>query len=274
MRTINLTVIVVMALGGLGPACVTQGKYDTLASKLKDTESTLAKREERIKQLDREIAEVTAALKRTRAQLAEVRASLSKDLASKQAMLEKQRAELEAKLAELQKTRAALEELDRIKKEMARQRELNEQLTRQFQKMISAGQLKLVNRRGRLVIQMKSQILFPSGRAEFTKEGQRTLTELAGILRNIDQHFQVAGHTDNVAIHTRKYEDNWSLSGHRATVVVRLLEKAGVPGHRLSAAGFSQFDPLGATTARPARPRTGASRSRCSPPSLPPSSCK
>jgi chemotaxis protein MotB len=245
MRTLNLTVIVVMALGGLGPACVTQGKYDTLASKLKDTESTLAKREERIKQLDREIAEVSSALKRTREQLAEVRASLSKDLASKQAMLERQRAELEAKLAELQKTRAALEELDRIKKEMARQRELNEQLTRQFQKMISAGQLKLVNRRGRLVIQMKSQILFPSGKADFTKEGQRTLLELAGILKNIDQHFQVAGHTDNVDIHTRKYQDNWALSGHRATVVVRLLEKAGVPGHRLSAAGFSQFDPLG-----------------------------
>jgi chemotaxis protein MotB len=240
MRTYTF-VIVFAALAGLAAGCVSQGKYDTLAAKLKATEDEMAKKEA---QLKKELAEVTAALERTRKDLATVKTQLSADLATKETMLAKQKAELERQLAELQKTRSALEELDRIKREMARQRELNEQLTRQFQRMISAGQLKLVNRRGRLVIQLQAKILFPSGKAEFTKEGERALTELAGILKNIDQHFQVAGHTDNVAIKTRKYQDNWSLSGHRATVVVRLLEKAGVPGHRLSAAGFSQFDPL------------------------------
>jgi chemotaxis protein MotB len=234
-----------IALGLLVSGCVSQGKYDTLSAKLKETEGLLDQRNQKIKKLDQEIAEVSAKLERTKKELAEVRASMSGELSAKQAMLEKQKAELEAQMAELQKNRAALEELDRIKKEMARQKELNDQLTRQFQKMISAGQLKLVNRRGRLVIQMAAKILFPSGSADFSKMGERTLTELAGILKNINQHFQVAGHTDNVPIKSRKYADNWALSGHRATVVVRLLEKAGVPGHRLSAAGFSQFDALG-----------------------------
>lgn len=244
MRTLTYTVIVVATLAGPLPGCVSQNKYDTLASKLKDTEGLLAKRETRLKQLDKELAEVADALKRTKEELAEVRRSLSADLASKQAMLEKQKAALEARMAELQKTRAALEELDRIKAEMARQKELNDRLTRQFQKMISAGQLKLVNRRGKLVIQLQSKILFPSGKADFTKEGEATLTELAGILKSIDQHFQVAGHTDNIPIKGGRHSDNWALSGHRATVVVRLLHKAGVPGYRLSAAGFSEYDPL------------------------------
>lgn len=245
MRTLTYTVILVATLAGLQTGCVSQGKYDTLASKLKDTEGLLAKRDARIKQLDREIAEVSEALKRTKAELAEVRKSLSADLAAKEAMLEKQKAALEARMAELQKTRAALEELDRIKAEMARQKELNDRLTRQFQKMISAGQLKLVNRRGKLVIQLQSKILFPSGKAEFTREGEATLLELAAILKSIDQHFQVAGHTDNIPIKSRRYADNWALSGHRATTVARLLHKAGVPGHRLSAAGFGEFDPVG-----------------------------
>jgi chemotaxis protein MotB len=39
----------------------------------------------------------------------------------------------------------------------------------------------------------------------------------------------------------RRFKDNWALSGERATVFVRMLEKNGVPGNRLSAAGFSQY---------------------------------
>lgn len=244
MRYYKTTLVVTVALAGVLAGCVSQNKYDTLASKLRTTEGVLASREARIKKLDKEIAELSAALVRTKKELAEVRRTLSADLASKEAMLEKQKAALEARMAELMKTRAALEELDRIKAEMARQKELNDRLTRQFRKMISAGQLKLVNRRGRLVIQLQSKILFPSGKAAFTKAGKSTLTELAAILKNIDQHFQVAGHTDNIPMKGGRYSDNWALSGHRATVVVRLLQQAGVPGHRLSAAGFGEFDPL------------------------------
>lgn len=234
----------VATLAGLGTGCVSQDKYDTLASKLKVTENALSERDARIKDLDRQIADVSEALKRTRQELADARETFSADIASKKAMLEKQQADLEARMAELRKSRDALAELDRIKQEMAKQRELNERLTRQFQRMISAGHLKLVNRRGRLVIQLQSKILFPSGKADFTSEGEQTLRELAAIIKDIDQHFQVAGHTDNVPIRTRKYQDNWELSTHRARIVVRLLQKEGVPGHRLSAAGFSQYDPL------------------------------
>ncbi|MFH2009581.1 MAG: flagellar motor protein MotB [bacterium] len=175
-------------------------------------------------------------------------ASLESDLKSIrnnfESKLADKKAELAKRLAELAIAKQAVEELNRIKKELADAEALRTKLREQFQAMISAGQLQLVNVNGRLVIKMASKILFKSGRANTTSKGAQTLKQIATILAKIDRHFQVAGHTDDVPMKSRKYQDNWALSGHRATVVVRLLEKNGVPGNRLSAAGFSQFQPV------------------------------
>jgi chemotaxis protein MotB len=251
-RTMMLSLAALLALGGLGvTGCVTQGKYDELMAKhtklggkLRESESQAAERQRRIAALDKEIAAVKAALAKVRRRLATTRENMSERLKRKQRELQRQTEELEAKMRELRKSRWALAELAKIKAEMRRQKELNDKLRRSFAKMITAGQLKLINRRGKLVIQMASQVLFKSGKARLTKKGKRALRGLAKVLRYINRHFQVGGHTDNVRTRTRKYKDNWDLSGERATVVVRLLRRYGVPGHRLSGAGFGEFDPV------------------------------
>ena len=157
--------------------------------------------------------------------------------------LEEQQAALKKKLDELAKTKAALEELEKMRKELEAARELDAKLRNSLKAMISAGQLEIVNVNGRLVIKMAAKILFKSGKADLTGVGIKALKQLASILKGIDRHFQVAGHTDNVKSRKARY-DNWALSADRAAGVVRLLEKAGVPGKNLSAAGFSQYQPV------------------------------
>lgn len=196
------------------------------------------------KKLQRELSELKSLSESQQQKLSGLEADLKKVRDNFESQLAAKKAELARKLAELAVAKLAAEELARIKKELAAQKALQDQLKQQFQAMISAGQLQLVNVNGRLVIKMASKILFRSGRAKTSRKGNNTLTAIAGILKKIDRHFQVAGHTDNVPMKSRRFKDNWALSARRAAVVVRLLEKAGVPGNRLSAAGFSQFQPV------------------------------
>lgn len=241
-----------LVLGGLGATgCVTQGKYDELLAKhktqggkLKASESLSARRQRRIEALDAEIAKVKKALASVRRELAETKENMGEKLLKRKRELRRRAEELEAKMRELKKSRWAIKELARIKAAMARQKALNDKLRQSFAKMISAGRLKLINRRGKLVIQMASKVLFRSGKARLTRVGEDALKDLAGVLKGINRHFQVAGHTDTIPTRSRKFGDNWGLSSYRATVVLRLLLKHGVPGHRLSGAGFGEFDPV------------------------------
>ena len=63
----------------------------------------------------------------------------------------------------------------------------------------------------------------------------------------IDWVLRVDGHTDTVPLSgTGRYKDNWELSSARSTSVVKYLIENGVPANRLVAAGFGEFQPLGA----------------------------
>src|SRR5262245_52821307 len=109
---------------------------------------------------------------------------LEGDLKSLQKNLKASRAELDALLAQ----RAEADKRLAVFKE----------LTSQLQKMIDSGQLKVVIRKGRMVVELPAQVLFPSGSAELSKPGQMALLEVGGILKKMtDRSFMVAGHTDS-----------------------------------------------------------------------------
>lgn len=115
----------------------------------------------------------------------------------------------------------------------------------QFRSMITAGQLRVRVVRGRMVIELPAGILFDSGRAELKPEGQQVLTQVATVLRQINNRdFLVAGHTDNQRIgRGGRYEDNWDLSAARAATVVRFLAQNQIPAEHLGAAGYAEFQP-------------------------------
>jgi len=115
-------------------------------------------------------------------------------------------------------------------------------LLKKFQEMIKSGKINVTVRDGRLVVQLSEKILFESGRARLKKDGKKALSDVTAILKQVpNRNFQVAGHTDNVAINTRRFRSNWELSTARAVNVVKFMQKEGLDPKRLSAAGYSQY---------------------------------
>ncbi|MEM7732727.1 MAG: peptidoglycan -binding protein [Pseudomonadota bacterium] len=99
-----------------------------------------------------------------------------------------------------------------------------------------------------------SEVLFEPAQAELAEDGERELTQVVDILRNvandipegIDWVLQVDGHTDNVPIrNSPNFANNWELSQARAlSVVLYMVEDLGMPPDRLSANGFGEFQPV------------------------------
>ena len=118
------------------------------------------------------------------------------------------------------------------------------QVIAKFKELTSSGKLKIRIVRGMMVVEMSSNILFPSGKSSLHEEGQDALLELAEVLKTIpDRNFQIAGHTDNVPIRTGRFKSNWELSAARAVTVVKFLQEAGVDPSHLSASGYAEFQP-------------------------------
>lgn len=118
------------------------------------------------------------------------------------------------------------------------------QIKERLQEMIDAGKLNVRVVRGRMVIDLKQDILFPSGSADLSDVGEETLSEVASALADFpDRSFQVEGHTDNVPINTSRFPSNWELSTARAVSVVKLFVDSGMNADNLSAAGYGEFQP-------------------------------
>ena len=106
--------------------------------------------------------------------------------------------------------------------------------------MIDAGQLKVVIRDGRMLIALPNDVLFDSGKTDIKPDGQAALAKVAQVLATIaDRNFLVAGHTDDVPIHTARFPSNWELSTARAVEVDASswspngMKPAGAGGGRL-----------------------------------------
>lgn len=157
--------------------------------------------------------------------------------------------ETKRRLTEVNTELAALRiQLDEVSQEQSlAQEQLAEfkQMTSQLQKMIDSGRLQVTFRRGRMIVELPAQVLFPSGSADLTEQGKEAIVEVAKILRGMrDRRFIVAGHTDNVPLVKDKFASNWELSSARAVTVTHALVRGGLKPEQLVAAGYSEYDPV------------------------------
>jgi chemotaxis protein MotB len=194
-------------------------------------------RKELMAELDQVRAELTAAqgsIKTLEQQVAD----LQKDIESKQAQIEA----LETKLAA---NEAELEELRLAKAEREKELETYRQLFARLKKLIDAGTIKVVFRKGKMMVAMSSAVLFDSGKSKLKDDGIATLNEVTAALSSLqDRDFLVAGHTDNVPIRTARYKSNWDLSAARAITVVNHMIGQGFPSDHIGAAGYAEVDPV------------------------------
>jgi chemotaxis protein MotB len=185
-------------------------------------------------------------------------AEASKDQVAK---LQKQLADDEAQITQLKGSlgmaeskamnddqKAQLEEAKKAMQEAQERGKLLTDLEGKFKRMIDAGHLHVTTRHGRVVLQLKNDVLFDAGEADVKPDGKKALAEVAATLRSVGaKRFQVAGHTDTQAITSEKkklFPTNWELSAARAIAVVKLLTSEGVDPSTLSAAGYGPYDPV------------------------------
>jgi chemotaxis protein MotB len=95
-------------------------------------------------------------------------------------------------------------------------------------------------------ISISDKMLFKSGSYEITTRAKEVLGKVADVIKaQPDIQFMVEGHTDNKPIHTSCILDNWDLSVHRSTAVIRVLQKNyGIEPNRMVAAGRGEYIPV------------------------------
>lgn len=93
-------------------------------------------------------------------------------------------------------------------------------------------------------ISLPSQFLFESGSAKVHRNARGLFSQLVSILAPIDNAIGVHGHTDDIAISTPEFPDNWSLSSARAVSIVSLLAYQGVNPRQLTAVAWGEYQPV------------------------------
>lgn len=94
-----------------------------------------------------------------------------------------------------------------------------------------------------LEVEIKTDILFPSGVAAISPGAQSVLDELARIFARFPNAIRVEGYTDDRPISTAVFPSNWELSAARAASVVRRFAEHGVQPPRLGIVGWGEQRP-------------------------------
>ncbi|MGA7853458.1 MAG: response regulator [Candidatus Acidiferrales bacterium] len=96
-----------------------------------------------------------------------------------------------------------------------------------------------------VVVSLREAGFFDSGS---TALGPRALPTLSAIVKVIGperMRIRIEGYTDNVPIHSARFDSNWELSTARATEIIKLfITKYAIAPERLSASGYGEYYPV------------------------------
>jgi chemotaxis protein MotB len=223
---------------------------EQLRARAQGLEETLAQADKLLAERTRSVEEEqarAAALKKQLDDATLLEAELRKQLQKLGKDADKLLAEKGSMASALEQANARLEELRKAQAAADARARLFRDLALKFQKMIDAGELKIVIREGRMVLQLPNDVLFDSGQTDIKPAGKKALEQVGAVLATLSgRRFQVAGNTDTVPIHSPRFPSNWELSTARAVEVVRFLIAKGVKPTAISAAGYGEFDPVAA----------------------------
>ena len=143
--------------------------------------------------------------------------------------------------------------------QQARDKELQEvkgtydRLVAALQGEISQKEIALHQAKDKLTVTILDRILFPSGQATLTPEGEQLIEKVGAILVKVaGQRILIEGHTDNVPIGatlSTRFPSNWELSSARAAEVVKyLISRAQLSPQQLSAVGRADTSPVASNT--------------------------
>lgn len=134
--------------------------------------------------------------------------------------------------------------LDKVDHPMAAQlARVADELQSSLQTLVDADLVAVRRHQFWLEVEVRSDILFPSGVATLSDKAYPALDALAATLVKYPNPLRVEGHTDDLPIRTKLFLSNWELSAARAASVVHRFQQAGIAPSRLSVIGFGEFRP-------------------------------
>jgi chemotaxis protein MotB len=214
---------------------------DLYNSTVKDRDAQKAKLADTQKQLDAEKAQHKKDVDSRDARVAVLSGKLTA-LGQDVSRLE---SESGTKSGELEQAQKRIEELNKAKAQAEERASQFRKLVTQFKALTDSGKLQVEIRENRMIIRLGDKILFDPGKTDLKPEGKDALTQVTAVLKSLaNRNFQVAGHTDNVPIKSKKFRSNWDLSTARAVEVTNFMIGAGMEAKRLSAAGYADQSPV------------------------------
>jgi chemotaxis protein MotB len=250
MIRLNRLSVLALILVPLTSACVKRSTYQGALAVQDDLRGDLQRQEE----VEDSLRAVMADLREEIEGLERRRSDLEGRLQSAAEEVHRLEVVLSERGTEYAALQERLQSLAAVEQEVRDRNRIYEEVIGRFRSLIDGGQLAVSIDRGRMVIQLPQDILFPSGSATLSADGTRTLSEVASVLATLEgRAFQVEGHTDNVPISTAQFPSNWELSSARALSVVRVLVQGGVPAESLSGAGYGEYQPVASNDDRDSR---------------------
>lgn len=120
---------------------------------------------------------------------------------------------------------------------------IQDQVRRALQPLIDKDLVIVRRTKTWLEIEIRTDILFPSGVARLSAPADEVLNHIASILAPFPNPLRVEGYTDDKPINTAVFPSNWELSAARAASVARLFVEQGIDPSRLGIIGWGEIRP-------------------------------
>ena len=220
-----------------------------LNARINDLNNEITGKDGEIANLNKRVAKLKDSINLLESTIYELNGQLN-DLGNENKKTKKQ---LSTTNAQIEAQRQRLEQLQAL---IDQQQKATEALRKKIADALegfNSSELTVTMKNGRVYISMQEGLLFPSGSAVVNPKGKEALSKVASVLNTSkDINIDIEGHTDSLPIHTKMYEDNWSLSTARATSIAHvLIDEYSVTPAKLVASGRSEYDPV-ATNSTPA----------------------
>jgi chemotaxis protein MotB len=117
-------------------------------------------------------------------------------------------------------------------------------MLQQTQQALQEQGLDLRREANGLVVSLPQAVLFASGDDRIRPAAFPMVSQIAAVLRDIQNKVTLVGHADTVPIHNQHFKSNWELSAARSLNLLSLLAtQYGIDESRLSIQSFGSYSP-------------------------------
>lgn len=121
---------------------------------------------------------------------------------------------------------------------------LYQRVTQFLQQELAQGKLEVIDASTNVTIRLRNTGLFGSGSATINPDYEPLLARIADTLSIAEGRITIAGHSDNVPIHTLKFPSNWHLSKARADAVAVYIQQLSIIPPVITTEGRADNEPL------------------------------